>query len=155
MVKCWYLKLGGNKLKKLLWISTLSALFLAACGDEKKEEPKVETSSEQVETTEPTQEELNAKLKDEAITLDFIAANGDEVEKDTKVTITGEVTTVMSEGIGGIFTVTTTEGDGFGLFSVKNFTSDEVVEGQTVSVYGTYNGKDESKIPSIVASFIE
>lgn len=142
-------------MKRLFYVSALSVLLLAACGDETKVDPKVETSSEQVETTEPTQEELNAKLKDEAITLDFIAANGDEVEKDTKVTITGEVTTVMSEGVGGIFTVTTTEGDGFGVFNVKNFTSDEVVEGQTVSVYGTYNGKDETSMPSIIATFIE
>src|SRR5690606_1317116 len=65
MVKCWYLKLGGNTLKKLLWISALSALFLAACGDEKKEEPTVEVSKEEVtkeETKEPAETVEEAKI---------------------------------------------------------------------------------------------
>lgn len=155
MVKCWYLNIGGNTLKKLLWIGALSALLLAACGDEAEKETKaVEDTTKEV-ATEPTQNELNAKLKTEAIPLDFVAANGDEIEKDTKVTITGEVTSVMSDGVGGKFTVTTTEDDGFGVFSVTNLTLDEVVEGQTVNVYGTFSGKDESSTPSITATFIE
>ncbi|MFS0878254.1 hypothetical protein [Solibacillus isronensis] len=142
-------------MKKLLWISALSALLLAACGDETKEEPKVETSSEQVESMEPTQEELNAQLKKDATAIDFVAANGDEIEANTKVTISGKVSNVASQDVGGTFTVTTTENDGVGMYTVENYAMAEIVDGSTVTVYGVYKEKDESGFPTITATIIE
>ena len=58
MVKYWYLILGGNTLKKLLWIGALSALLLAACGDSGTNDTKEnsaevkEDNNEVAETTE-------------------------------------------------------------------------------------------------------
>lgn len=52
-------------MKKLLWISALSALLLAACGDETKEEPTVEVSKEEVakeETKETVETVEEAKI---------------------------------------------------------------------------------------------
>jgi len=150
-------------MKKLIYIGALSALLLTACGGEEKAAPKEETpAAEEKEATDkvaetkgPSQEELNEKLKAEAIKLDFVAANGGEVAKDTKVTITGKVTNINEEGVGGTFTVTTTEGDGYGMFTVKNFTLKDVTMDSEVTVYGTFDGKDELGAPSIIASIIE
>ena len=143
-------------MKKLFYIGALSALLLAACGGE-EDTPKGDTPVEEtsVETNEPTQEELNAQLKEEATAIDFVAANGGEIAEKTKVTITGKVGTVMSEGVGGIFTVTTTEGDGFGMYTIANFSMTETAEDAEVTIYGIFAGKDEAGMPKIVATIIE
>lgn len=150
-------------MKRLFYIGALSALLLSACGEEEKATPKEETPAAEekdaadkvAETKGPTQEELNEKLKAEAIKLDFVKANGDEVAKNTKVTITGKVTNIAEEGVGGTFTVTTTENGGYGMFSVKNFTLKDVTKDSEVTVYGTFEGKDDLGAPSINASIIE
>ena len=92
MVKCWYLKLGGNTLKKLLWISALSALLLAACGDEKKEEPTVEVSKEEV-TKEETKEPVETVEETKIDTSVFKYAKSVEVTdaRDTNKHITLQI----------------------------------------------------------------
>ena len=141
---------------KELFVLLVAVFLLVACGG--KAEEAIETEEPvktQEETTEPTQDELDAKLKAEATPLDFIAANGDKVAEGTKVTITGEVTNIAGEGIGKAFTVTTKEGDGYGMYTVKNITMKEVSQGDTVTVYGVYDGKDELSMPTIVVTVIE
>lgn len=144
-------------MKKLFYIGALSALLLAACGGEEEGTPKEDTPVVETarETNEPTQEELNAQLKEEATAIDFVAANGGEIAEKTKVTITGKVGTVMSEGVGGVFTVSTTEGDGAGMYTIENYSMTETAEDAEVTIYGTFDGKDESGIPQIVAIIIE
>ena len=142
-------------MKKILILLT-TVFLLVACGEDEElisnTEKEVPTNQEE---TEPTQEELDAQLKNDTIALDFIKANGDEVAKGTKVTISGEVTVVMSEGIGGEFGVSTKENDGFGVYTVKNLSTKEVVNGDFVTVYGIYDGRDESGIPVINVTVIE
>lgn len=150
-------------MKKLIYIGALSALLLAACSEEEKATPKEEapvseekeTSDKVAETKGPSQEELNEKMRSEAIKLDFVKANGGEVEQDTKVTISGKVTNITEEGVGGTFTVTTKESDGYGMFSVKNFTLKDVTADSEVTVYGVFDGKDELGFPTISATIIE
>ena len=143
-------------MKKLFYIGALSALLLAACGGEEatpKEDTPVEETS--VETNEPTQEELNAQLKEEATAIDFVAANGGEIAENAKVTVKGVVKVIFSEGVAGKFSLTTTEGEGFGVYTIVNLSMTEPVEGNEVTIYGTFDGKDESGIPQIVATIIE
>lgn len=149
-------------MKKLFYVGALSALLLTACGEEeatpKEETPAAEekgATDKVAETKGPTQEELNEKMRNEAIKLDFVAANGDEVEKDTKVTINGKITNIAEEGVGGKFTVTTTEGDGYGMYSVVNLTLKDVSLDSEVTIYGTYDGKDDMSAPTIIATIIE
>ena len=144
-------------MKKLFYIGALSALLLAACGDEedatpKEDTPVVETAGE---TNEPTQEELNAQLKEEATAIDFVAANGGEIAKNTKVKTTGVVKVISSEGVGGEFMLTTTEGEGFGVYTIVNLSMTETAEGNEVTIYGTFAGKDDAGMPKIVATIIE
>ena len=76
MVKCWYLKIGGNKLKKLLFIGALSALLLAACNDETD---KVPVEANEVTVEEETKVETNENVKVEE-------ANGTvEVAKEPEI----------------------------------------------------------------------
>ena len=151
-------------MKKLFYIGAISALLLTACSSDEKASPKEETpAAEEKEATDkvaetkgPTQEELNEKMKAEAIKLDFVAANGDEVAKNTKVTITGKITNIDKEGVGGKFTVTTTEGDGYGMFTVVNLTTGGNVSlDSEVTIYGTFDGKDDLGAPTIIATIIE
>lgn len=150
-------------MKKLFYIGALSAFLLTACGEEEKAAPKEEapvteekeTADKVAETKGPSQEELNEKMRSEAIKLDFVKANGGEIEQDTKVTISGKVTNITEEGVGGTFTVTTKEGDGYGMFSVKNFALKDVTVDSEVTVYGVFDGKDELGFPTINATIIE
>ncbi|ODV57260.1 hypothetical protein [Lysinibacillus fusiformis] len=149
-------------MKKLFYIGALSALLLIACGEEEaalKEEAPVseekDTTDKVAETKGPSQEELNEKMRSEAVELDFVKANGGEIEQDTKVTISGKVTNITEEGVGGTFTVTTKEGDGYGMFSVKNFALKDVTVDSEVTVYGVFDGKDELGFPTINATIIE
>lgn len=45
-----------------------------------------------------------------------------------------KVTGISSEGVGGTFTVTTTEKDGFGMYAVENYALAEIQEGSKVTV---------------------
>lgn len=144
----------GNELKKyLLLIATL--MLLAACTEEKPETKAVSTTEETAKTDEPTQEELNKEVKATAKAITFVAANGDEVAKDERVTIIGKISSITSKDVGGSFVVTTTEGDGHGMYNIVNLTLEDIKDGQEVTLYGTYNGKDATGIPEIVATIIE
>lgn len=143
-------------MKKILFVFVLLASLLVACTEQEESIENVETTDEvETITTGPTQDELNAKLKSEATEITFAAANGDEISKDSKVMIKGVVTNISKEGVGGVFTVTTSEDDGVGMYSVINFSTSDVNLNSEVTVCGTYNGKDEIGFPAITATIIE
>lgn len=133
-------------------------LLLTACGSDEAgtetgpSETEQQTSEQQ--TAGPTQEELNQQLKDEAVEIDFVEANGGGVEVGTKVKATGEVS-FLNEFT---FTLTTDEGEGSGMYEIQYVnTTDTVFEdGDTVTIYGAFTGKLESTgMPSISTSLIE
>lgn len=81
---------------------------------------------------------------------------GNKVAEDTKVTISDVVTNIANGDIvGGEFDVSTKEGDGFDIYTIKNFSMKEVTKGSTITVYGMYIGKDDTGIPSIAVTIIE
>lgn len=142
-------------MKKLIFTLIALLLFIAACNSDND---KPETSVEPT-TNEPTQEELNEQLKEEAIEADIIQINGDEVEEGTKLKATGEIS-VYKEGLGPLgkdFMLTTEEGNGHGIYQIINMDANDttIQEEQTVTVYGTYYGKDESGTPQITVTVIE
>lgn len=84
--------MGGNTLKKLFWIGALSALLLAACGNDTKEEAQSEpvvktTNEESTEVTKSWNESLNEIItntespSDKFYSLESVMANA-EVTKD-------------------------------------------------------------------------
>jgi hypothetical protein len=130
-------------MKKLL-VLLLSIGLLTACSDAKETSSKdlsSNTSSTDVEdvSNEPTQEELDAKLKEEAQQANFKALNED-YSAGQKVTATGKVSFVYEDGVGGSFSLETNEDGGYGMYNIKNFALSEIQEGQEVTIYGTTTG---------------
>lgn len=143
-------------MKKLLTL-IIAAGLLTGCGsDEPKEDPAEATPADtQTNTEELTEEERHAKVKALAEEHSFIQFNGDEVPVDTMVELTGEVDHISEEGMMGEFMLTKKEGDGYGMYSITNMLGTEVSEGDTVAVYGTYNGKNEMGMPSVNSVLVE
>ncbi|USK48848.1 DNA-binding protein [Bacillus sp. CMF12] len=146
-------------MKKLL-IAGVAMLFLSACTQEESEpvvndtETNTEVSSKEEE---PSQEELNAKLKDEAVQANFVELNVDNPPDGKKVFAEGEVSTLIKDDVLDEFTITTNEGNGHGMYSVNliNTTEFEYKEGDRVRIYGAVKGKDEGGLPQISATIIE
>ena len=140
-------------------IITLATILITACTP--KEKKTVSSSNtnpgEQTEITkEPSQEELNAKLKMEAVQADFVELNIDSPPKGKKVYVDGEVS-VLIKGPLDEFTITSKEGDGFGMYKIqlRNTTDVEYNNGDFVRVYGAVNDKDELGFPRIFGTIIE
>ena len=53
------------------------------------------------------------------------------------------------------FTLTTTEGDGYGMYSIINVVLKEISLDEEVTIYGRFNGKDDLGFPTVAASIIE
>lgn len=152
-------------MKKVILVTLFSSAFiLAACGSDDEVSGATEVvddnaiQKETPQEEEVSQEELNEALKEEATAIDFIAANGGEISKNEKVKLEGEISVLSATGIrGGDFTLTTTEGDGFGMYNVINMNTVEIPiqEGDEVTVYGVFNGKDSMGMPEITAIIVE
>src|SRR5690625_5624824 len=81
-------------MKKVLGIGIiLLVMLLSACGNDEEvnTEPKEEQEpSPEQENNEPSQDELDEQLKEEATEADFVKVNGDEVDEGTKLYAEGE-----------------------------------------------------------------
>lgn len=142
---------------KKIFVVGLAALFLSACSDTEEKTESVEpTVQEEPETNEPTQAELDAQLKEEATQANFVELNSDDAEQDKKVFAEGEITNIEKEGSLGVFTLTTEETSGDGMYTVNVLATDvDFAKGDQVKVYGTYSGKDDLGFPVITATIIE
>lgn len=150
-------------MKKIITVLLISLLSLGVvgCGEAENKQGSAEQQNQKVVKDEPNQEELDQKLKTEAVKADFVELNSSPNQNiDKKVFVKGEITNVMKPGEFGNFTVTTKEGEGFGMYSVENYGYlDQPVldehEGKTATVWGMYNGKDDMGMPEILASIVE
>jgi hypothetical protein len=144
-------------MKKLIGVGLLLSLLLVACSSESSEPVEEETkvSTEETKKDEPTQEELNAQLKEEATKANFVELNSDDTEKGQKIFTVGTIDVVIKEGMLGEFSFTTEEDEGYGMYTVVNVMGTEVTKGDKVKIYGVYDGKDESGFPIINATIIE
>lgn len=162
-------------MKKIIVIG-LALVLLAGCGstEESKSEAKDKsTQSEEVKNTKekgPLQEELNDRLKQEAEEVNFEAASYGEYEIGKKLKITGKITGLKNVEKSTVpeFTLTT-EGDGYGMYKVMvtqpevHVNQDEIIlkngvklkYAMPITVYGTYNGKDEYGVPHISSTIVE
>jgi major membrane immunogen (membrane-anchored lipoprotein) len=122
-----------------------SALLLGACGGEQAEDGQ----------TAEVEQETEEGLKDEAVKIEFVAANDDSVPAGTIVTAEGVASPITGTEIGDEFLLTTQEAEGEGTYVVSNNSKVEIKDGQKITVYGSYDGKTESGDPKITATIIE
>ncbi|WP_299090310.1 hypothetical protein [uncultured Metabacillus sp.] len=128
-------------------------LVLSACGNDNTEKTSGDSESVEENTNEPSQEELNKELKEEAKPYSFDEVNNNEVEKDAKIVVEGSITG-GSFGVGDKFYLASNDG----AYDIVNFntTDSTFTTNDYVKVFGTYNGKDESTgIPIISATIVE
>lgn len=122
-----------------------ATLLLGACGGEQAEEGKPNE----------VEQETEEGLKDEAVEIDFVAANDDSVPAGTIVKAQGIASPITGTEIGDEFLLKTQETEGEGTYIVSNSSTVEVQDGQEITVYGSFDGKTESGSPKITATIIE
>lgn len=122
-----------------------------------KSEPVANVNEVKKEVTKgPSQEELNEKLKQEAVQANYTELDSNNQPIGKKVYIDGEVGPGMKD-VMDEFMLTSKEGDGFGVYKIQlfNTTETEYHKGDQVRVYGTVKGKDDSGMPLISATILE
>ena len=119
--------------------------------------PVQEATTKNEESSSPTQEELNEKLKAEAVQVEFVKANAGEYNEGDKLFVKGEVDVFKDDSVLVKSLMSAEEGEGYGVYDVEGFniTDTEFSEGDTVTVYGSYKGESESGLPLIIATIIE
>lgn len=138
---------------KRIGLLVVTGLLLTACGDAMVDE---ETAVEVIEDTEDehTQAQVNDELREQAVEIEHGQATAGEMGEGTQVTSRG-VTFAVSEDsaeAGAEFELIAEDGE----YLVRNYSMGEVEEGHTVTVYGTFDGMDESSgMPIIRATLIE
>ncbi|HBV97802.1 MAG TPA: hypothetical protein DEF36_12255 [Desulfotomaculum sp.] len=144
---------------KRMVLMLILLLALTACGNTPvaqqtpAPQPKPTTTSE---ASKPTQTELDAKLKKEAAQANFIELNSSpEKNKDKRVYAKGGISAPAPDG--WEFTLSTKEGNGNGMYSVKNLSRIfDIKAGEEVKIYGTFSGKDsKTGMPIITATILE
>jgi hypothetical protein len=115
------------------------------------------------EEKEPTQEEINEKIKKEAVKADFVRLNGHESEPKNKylrVFIEGEISNVRYEYTDidpfPHFLISQKEKDGYGLYHITNILNiKNLKDGDKVKVYGVVEGKTKDYSIKVSAPVIE
>lgn len=144
--------------KKFISIFILiSLLFFSGCNQTDTTSDSVSDNNDNITSNENSDTEpTDTDIKSDAIQADFAKINNDEVELNTKLFTEGQVGTVFSTGYWGEFSLTATEDDGYGMYTIVNLSDIEVSEGETVKLWGTYYGKDDTTgIPEITVTLIE
>ena len=143
----------------ILTISICSTF--TACGSSTKVETAKIKSATNVPTVlkkvEPTQKELNDKLKKEATKANFVELNGHATEhKNKRVFVEGEIGFISTTGwVGGEFSISTKEGKGYGMYEIysldsnENVVGEDIKEGDKVKVYGVVSPSESDK-PTVI-----
>lgn len=137
---------------KKIFTLMLTAALLAACSDDEPKEPV--DSTEPAEETAPTEQatdDMEEGLKADTVEQEYAAFANDDVPVNSKVKFLGKVTAIDE----GVYSV---ESDADEIIYVKDIRLGErtdILEGFDVSVYGTYDGKDDEGVPVIKGIFID
>lgn len=152
-------------------------LFFVGCSSAKESTTEIEkkpTPNQEIKQSQEkknTLENVEEDFKKEAIEINFDDVNGGKYNKGTIVKITGTITSFEDKTaeIEPIFTLSSKEGNTFGLYKIKLIQSNikvtpyeiTLANGTTLSystnvvVYGTYDGQDEYGVPHISSPIVE
>ncbi len=136
---------------KKLFAIMITAVALAACNNEEAKEP-----AEPVEEKAPVENsEMEDGLKADTEEQQYVAFADDEVAVNSKVKFLGKVT-AENEGTFDVQSEASKAEDE--IVRVKDIRLGErtdILEGFAVTVYGTYEGKDDEGVPVIKGIFID
>ena len=136
---------------KKLFAIMISAVALVACSNEEAKEP-----AEPVEETVPVENsEMEDGLKADTEEQQYVAFANDEVAVNSKVKFLGKVT-ADNEGTFDVQSKANEAADE--IIRVKDIRlgdRQDILEGFDVTVYGTYDGKDDDGVPVIKGIFID
>jgi major membrane immunogen (membrane-anchored lipoprotein) len=155
MEEKWYdSSKGGYVMRKFLYCLLLVLVFvLVGCSsdDVPTEVPEVERNSD-VDEAEKDEE---ISMRDGAIEADFIEINGDRVEEGTKITLTATIETIEGTEMFDKMLVFQDEPDGNSVYVIEDFTGDldSLSEGDTVTIWGLYNGKEDNTSIPVIGAF--
>ncbi|MBU3153909.1 DNA-binding protein [Clostridium estertheticum] len=132
-------------------------LSFVGCGSKSSITKSVEKPDLVVPKVALTQTQLNAKIKKESVKADFIKLNGHETEFVGKsYLIEGTITNVDNTNTTlPLFTVTTKEDKGVGMYSIININKVNIAKGNKVLVYGKLNGKNDIGFTELTGNIIE
>lgn len=113
-----------------------------------------ELSDEEAESAENSLHEKRIAKSEE---IDFMKANAGEYNGDEPLFATGEVSLLNDENVHISFNLTTESDDGYGYYAVEGFniSDSEFSDGDTVTVYGMYDGKNDMGMPVIYTTYVE
>ena len=136
---------------KKLFAIMITAVALAACNNEEAKEP-----AEPVEETVPVENsEMEDGLKADTEEQQYVAFADDEVAVNSKVKFLGKVT-AENEGTFDVQSeASKAEGEIVRVKDIRLGERTDILEGFAVTVYGTYEGKDDEGIPVIKGIFID
>jgi len=86
-----------------------------------------------------------------------VAANCGDIPVGTKLYLEGKVEVIFGTDTLDVFTLSTVEGDGYGMYDILNFYKNEldIEEGDSVQVWGFYNGRDDGKTGApVIGAFV-
>lgn len=145
-------------MKKTFFVLILIlSVLLVACENAPTSNYEVESGEKVVKDIESNEDNEKTGIKERAIKADFVAINGNKVEKDTILHLTAEVGVIFGTEMFDEITVSTEENGGFGVYSIMNFADLEFkyTEGDIIDIWGMYDGKNDSGMPVIIAFIIE
>lgn len=123
-----------------------------------KQEQKIKTETKTDKSDDNKHDDK--ELREQAVKAEFVKLNGHTQDfQKQKVFVDGEVTFVDTSKaleIFDYFTITTKEGDGYGMYTITNFDGVDIKVGDKLKVYG-YVEKDIDKtgMPAIIGTIIE
>ena len=130
----------------------ITAALLAACSnDEPKESNESPETVEETAPAEPAVDDVEEGLKADTVEQEYAAFANDEVPVNSKVKFLGKVTAVDD----GTFTVESKADEIIYVKDIRLGERTDILEGFDVSVYGTYEGKDDEDVPVIKGIFID
>lgn len=136
------------------------ALALVGCGQTDKQNVKSEQSKkveERKEEKKETQEDINNKVKVEAVKADFVKVNAGEMNNKSVFT-EGQVSSINKDQVMPTFTLTVKGENGYGMYSILCIDKEyikNINNGDNVKVYGKVDGKDSTGMPKITGNIIE
>jgi len=142
-------------MKKLFMLMIIAAFLVACSNDEPKEAVESTEPTEETAPTKQTSDGVEEGLKEDTVEREYAAFANDEVPINSKVKFLGKVAAI-DQGVYAVQSAADESSDEIiYVTDIRLGERTDILEGFDVSVYGTYDGKDDKGVPVIKGIFID